>query len=68
MSRRFYVRVSNFSLGRVLMALLNDNNVEEVGVSLEDDELLVSFSENPNRCLAKAAEPCCDKICDKDNE
>ena len=42
--RRFYVRVSSFSLGKVLMALLDDDHVGEVCVSLEDDELLVSFS------------------------
>lgn len=45
--KRFYVRVSPFSLGKVLMALLNDDNVSEVCVSLEDNDLLVSFSERP---------------------
>ena len=47
--KRFYVRVSKFSLGKVLMALLDDDNVSEVCVSLEDNDLLVSFSERPKR-------------------
>ena len=64
--RRFYVRVSSFSLGKVLMALLNDDNVEEVCVSLEDNELLVSFSENKKaKCLTMVSEPC-NKIRDKE--
>ena len=44
--KRFYVRVSKFSLGKVLMALLDDDYVSDVCVSLEDDDLLVSFSES----------------------
>ena len=56
--KRFYVRVSKFSLGKVLMALLNDDNVEEVCVSLEDNDLLVSFSENKRtRCPTMTSEP-----------
>ena len=43
MNRRFYFRVSPFALGKVLMALLDDDNVDNVGVSLADSELLVSF-------------------------
>ena len=46
MNRRFYFMTSPFALGKVLMALLDDDNVDEVCVSLEDNELLVSFSRN----------------------
>ena len=45
MKGRYYFRVSPFSLGKVLMALMDDTeHVREVCVSLEDDDLLVSFS------------------------
>ena len=43
MNKRFYFRTSPFALGKVLMALLDDDNVDEVCVSLGDNELLVSF-------------------------
>lgn len=63
--RRFYVRVSSFSLGKVLMALLDDDHVEEVCVSLEDNELLVSFSKKERiKCPTLTSEPF-DKLCDK---
>lgn len=68
--RRFYVRVSSFSLGKVLMALLNDDNVEQVCVSLEDNDLLVSFSNRERKiCPTVTSEPCDmlrDKIIDKE--
>ena len=69
--KRFYVRVSSFSLGKVLMALSNDDNVTKVCVSLEDNDLLVSFSENPKRCPTMTSEPCvklCDNPIDKEGE
>lgn len=59
--KRYYVRVSSFSLGKVLMALLNDSNVEEVCVSLEDSELLVSFSETEKAICDIHKEPTKDK-------
>ena len=65
--RRFYVRVSSFSLGKVLMALLDDDNVEEVCVSLEDNELLVSFSNRQRKiCPTMTSEPC-NKLQDKEH-
>ena len=64
--RRFYVRVSSFSLGTVLMSLLDDDHVEEVCVSLEDGELLVSFSKKINAVCSNIASKSCDKIIDKD--
>ena len=45
MKDRYYFRVSPFALGKTLMALMDDKgHVREVCVSLEDDDLLVSFS------------------------
>ena len=45
MKDRYYFRVSPFALGKVIMALEDDKeHVTDVGVSLEDDDLLVSFS------------------------
>ena len=62
MNKRFYFRVSPFALGKVLMALLDDDNVDEVCVSLADNELLVSFERRvpKDRCVdldAKEEEP-----------
>ena len=43
--KRYYVRVSSFALGKVLISLRDDKeHVKDVCVSLEDDDLLVSFS------------------------
>lgn len=42
---RYYVRVSSFALAKVLISLRDDKeHVKDVCVSLEDDDLLVSFS------------------------
>ncbi len=72
MNRRFYFRTSPFALGKVLMALLDDDNVEQVCVSLEDNDLLVSFSNRKRKiCSTVTSEPCDmlrDKIIDKEIE
>lgn len=64
--RRFYVRVSSFSLGTVLMSLLDDDHIEEVCVSLEDGELLVSFSKKINAVCSDIKSKSCDKIIDEE--
>ena len=58
--KRFYFRVSPFALGNVLMALLDDNDVDKVCTSMEDGELLVSFSRNTpkDKCMELEDEDC----------
>lgn len=51
---RFYVRVTPFALGTVLMALERDHeHVKDVTASMEDGDILVAFSD----ALAKDIEP-----------
>lgn len=47
---RHYIRVAPFALASVLSALDKDKeHARKICVSLEDDELLVSYSEAPRR-------------------
>ena len=47
MNTRYYVRVSDFALARVIEALTKDKTVRCIAVSMEDDYLLVSFEQAP---------------------